>query len=91
MKSKSKDRFYVVGDTPKPVISTLTSAKLISVTEEVPTVASETNIFRSVCGNAQEAYRFKYAFREGNKDKEDTNLLRGIWHPYIAAVFDSKI
>lgn len=91
IKSRSKDRFYVVGDTPIEVTSTLTSAKLISVTEDVPTVASETNVFRSVCGNAQEAYRFKYAFKEGNKNKNDTNLLRGIWHPYIAAIFDSKI
>jgi hypothetical protein len=69
----------------------MTHAKLVSVSEEVPTVAIGDEIFRGVCGTAQEAFRYKYAFKEGDKTKDDINLVRGIWHPYIGAVFQNKV
>ena len=91
--SKSlKDRFYTMtGHVTTSITDKTDKAKLVSVSEEVPTVAIGDNIFRGVCGVAQEAFRFRYAFKEGSKTKDDTNLLRGIWHPYIGAVFKNKV
>lgn len=71
--------------------ASLTHAKLVSVSEEVPTVAIGEEVFRGVCGTAQEPFRYKFAFKEGSKTKSDTNLVRGIWHPYIGAVFQNKV
>ena len=91
----SRERFYTHNGyrtvSASEDYSTMTYAKLISVSEEVPTVAIGDEIFRGVCGTAQEAFRYKYAFKEGDKTKDDINLVRGIWHPYIGAVFQNKV
>ncbi len=71
--------------------SGMMSVKLISVSEEVPEVAIGDNIFRGFCGTAQEGFRYRFAFKEGSKTKSDTNLVRGIWHPYVGAVFNNKV
>jgi hypothetical protein len=65
----------------------MTYAKLVSVTEDVPTVAIGEEIFKGVCGMAQEGFRYSFAFKDGLRTKEDINLVRGIWHPYVGAVF----
>lgn len=97
IKNSDKERFYThdgysYNETNSNKFgSGITTAKLISVSEEVPEVAIGENIFRGFCGVAQEAFRYRYAFKEGSKTKSDTNLVRGIWHPYVGAVFSNKV
>lgn len=58
-------------------------AKIISVTDDVSSVAIGDNIFRSKLGNAEEAYQFRY-IETNNKSKDDAyNLVRGIFSPYL--------
>ena len=85
------ERFYVTGNYSEGPTEQYTSAKLVSVTEEVPTVAIGEQVFRGVCGMAEEGFRFRYSKYEGTKTKDDTNLLRGIYHPYVGAVFQDTI
>ena len=89
VKSNLNNRIYIA-KTQVNGYNRRTKAKLITCTENVPTVAIEDQIFKSVCGTAQEAFRYEYAFKEGERTKKDNNLLRGIWHPYIAALFVDK-
>lgn len=89
----TRERFYTpIGDNATVITNPLqTTAKLVSVTEEVPTVAIGEQIFRGICGMAEEGFRFEYAHQEGEKTKNDSNLVRGIWHPYIGAVFKNVL
>lgn len=90
---QGKERFYTHSGykTYYNESSGITTAKLISVSEEVPAVAIGEEVFKGVAGTAQEIFKYSFAFREGSKTKDDTNLVRGIYHPYIGAVFANKV
>ncbi len=82
-----------------------TQVQIVSVTEAVPTVAIKDNIFRTEIGKAEEVYRFRAVeidtttYDAGKKTKNNelvtdevdkaTNLVRGIYSPYLA-VYSSK-
>lgn len=66
-------------------------AKIVSVTENVPTVAIENKIFQLKCGEAEDASKFEFVETENkefNRDKDDwkdLNVVRGIFGPYLGA------
>lgn len=61
-------------------------AKIISVTDDTPSVAIGDTIFRSKLGDAEEAYQFRY-IETNNRSKSDAcNLVRGIYSPYLGIV-----
>lgn len=61
-------------------------AKIISVTDDTPSVAIGNTIFRSKLGDAEEAYQFRY-IETNNRSKSDAcNLVRGIYSPYLGIV-----
>ena len=75
--------------------------KICSVTDNVPVVAIDNTIFKSVIGSAQEAYRFSFINEEKgparytdffgtdtheNSRKQDFNLIRGIYSPYLGII-----
>ena len=66
-------------------------AKIISVTDDTPSVAIGDTIFRSKLGNAEEAYQFRY-IETNNRSKSDAcNLVRGIYSPYLGIVSRGNI
>lgn len=60
--------------------------KIVSVTDDAPSVAIGDTIFRSRIGNAEEAERFRYIETNNKESTEATNLLRGIYSPYLGMV-----
>lgn len=70
-----------------------------TVTEDVPTVAIKDKVYKSVIGEAEEAYRFGFAERDtgvgdfGNTElaKNSCNFVRGIYSPYLAIYSTSKL
>ena len=72
---------------------------ICSVTEDVNTVAIQDKVFRLEIGEAEEAFRFKYAevdsgtYNAGDNDfdsiNEATNLVRGKYSPYLAIYSNS--
>ena len=66
-------------------------AKIISVTDDTPSVAIGNTIFRSKLGDAEEAYQFRY-IETNNRSKSDAyNLVRGIYSPYLGIVSKGNI
>lgn len=66
-------------------------AKIISVTDDTPSVAIGDTIFRSKLGDAEEAYQFRY-IEANNRSKSDAyNLVRGIYSPYLGIVSKGNI
>lgn len=66
-------------------------AKIISVTDDTPSVAIGNTIFRSKLGNDEEAYQFRY-IETNNRSKRDAyNLVRGIYSPYLGIVSKGSI
>ena len=66
-------------------------AKIISVTDDTPSVAIGDTIFRSKLGDAEEAYQFRY-IETNNRSKSDAcNLVRGIYSPYLGIVSRGNI
>ena len=66
-------------------------AKIISVTDDTPSVAIDNTIFRSKLGDAEEAYQFRYT-EANNRSKSDAyNLVRGIYSPYLGIVSKGNI
>ena len=66
-------------------------AKIISVTDDTPSVAVDNTIFRSKLGDAEEAYQFRY-IEANNRSKSDAyNLVRGIYSPYLGIVSKGNI
>lgn len=66
-------------------------AKIISVTDDTPSVAIDNTIFRSKLGDAEEAYQFRY-IEANNRSKSDAyNLVRGIYSPYLGIVSKGNI
>jgi len=59
------------------------NAKIISVTDDVPSVAIDDVIFRSKLGDAEEAYQFRYIEYNKRSDSKAVNLIRGIYSPYL--------
>ena len=66
-------------------------AKIISVTDDTPSVAIDNTIFRSKLGDAEEAYQFRY-IEANNRSKSDAyNLVRGIYSPYLGIISKGNI
>lgn len=66
-------------------------AKIISVTDDTPSVAIDNTIFRSKLGDAEEAYQFRY-IEANNRSKSDAyNLVRGIYSPYLGIISRGNI
>lgn len=66
-------------------------AKIISITDDTPSVAIDNTIFRSKLGDAEEAYQFRY-IEANNRSKSDAyNLVRGIYSPYLGIVSKGNI
>ena len=74
--------------------SSLRDFDIVSVTDNVPVVAVNNTIFKSVIGSDMEAYRFAYineehcAYRRADDYRnhytyQDFNLVRGIYSPYL--------
>lgn len=70
--------------------------KIVGVTENVPIVAIDNTIFKGVCGNAQEAFRFEYINEEHSSgrginlnDDQDFNFVRGVYAPYLGIIASS--
>lgn len=69
------------------------SYKIVGVTENVPIVAIDNTIFKGVCGDTQEAYRFEYINEEHSANRgisweydRDFNFVRGVYTPYLGIV-----
>lgn len=74
---------------------------IVSVTQDVTTASIKDKIYRTEIGTAEEAYRFRYAgtdngtYDAGDADldsmKNATNLVRGIYSPYLAVYSTSPL
>ena len=73
-----------------------------TVTEAVPTVAIKDKTFKTEIGQTEESYRFEYCEIDngvqdmgGGSSSDDinkcTNVVRGIYSPYLAIYSDSKL
>lgn len=65
--------------------------KICSVTDDVPVIAIDNTVFKSILGNSSEAYLYSYINEEGgtglNYDKKaDYNIARGLYGPYLGIV-----
>lgn len=65
--------------------------KICTVTEDVPTVAIKKQIYRLNIGEAEQAWRFRFAEIDKSEDKEYSNLIRGIYSPYLAIYSDNEL
>ena len=67
--------------------------KICTVTEDVPTVAIQDKKYKLNIGVAEEAYRFGFAEIDTSSEKveEQTNLVRGIYSPYLAIYSESVL
>ena len=72
--------------------------KIVGVTENVPVVAIDNTIFKGVCGDAQEAYRYEYINEERspyrnniNANDKDFNFVRGVYAPYLGIVSEKNL
>ena len=91
---KRNNRFFNENSEVKYKINEGFKKVIIStVTENVSTVALKDKIYRLQVGEAEESFRFRYAeidtgvYNAGqkeNKSSEATNLVRGIYSPYLA-------
>ena len=80
--------YNAIGETTIPYKG---KAKIISVTDDTPSVAIGDTIFRSKLGDAEEAYQFRY-IETNNRSKSDAcNLVRGIYSPYLGIVSRGNI
>lgn len=84
-------RLYYPKTTSNKQKSLKISAKIISVTDDVPSVAIDETIFRSKLGDAEEAYQFRYIESNKKSDSNATNLVRGIYSPYIGIKSNGNI
>ena len=96
------DRFYI---TPNNQVQTSGGASIqvtiSSVTDDVPTVALNDQVYKLEKGETEEAFRFKYAeidngtYNAGDEDIEAinkaTNLVRGKYSPFLAIYSESKL
>ena len=94
------DRFFNENQNVRYSISEgFKKVSICSVTENVNTVAIQDKVFRLEIGEAEEAFRFKYAevdsgtYNAGDNDfdsiNEATNLVRGKYSPYLAIYSNS--
>lgn len=112
--SNINNRFYYADfpETSGGIVESqnMTSAKIVSITDDVPLVAIEDTIYRGVLGSAEEAFRFRYAEIENRgkvkvpvqkkvfgatvtvqEEREPTNLVRGIFSPYLGIISANNI
>jgi len=69
-------------------------ATICSVTENVPSVAIESQIYKLNLGEAEEAYRFEYVDGEMNSSNDEyktDRIVRGIYSPYLAILSESDL
>ena len=100
MNDSNTRKFYVGGTSNTNARlkydSSLRDFDIVSVTDNVPVVAVNNTIFKSVIGSDMEAYRFAYineehcAYRRiprtdyrNHYTYQDFNLVRGIYSPYL--------
>ena len=79
----------------------LYEVKICSVTENVPTVALEDQIYRLEIGETEEAYRFRYvkidngSYNAGEEDfdkiNKSSNIIRGKYSPYLAIYSNTEL
>ena len=91
--------FYENTQTKYNISEGYKKVTICTVTENVNTVAIEDKIFRLEVGEAEEAYKFKYAeidngtYNAGDEDMDSinnaSNLVRGIYSPYLAIYSNS--
>ena len=87
-KDNNHRMYNAIGETTIPYKG---KAKIISVTDDTPSVAIGDTIFRSKLGDAEEAYQFRY-IETNNRSKSDAcNLVRGIYSPYLGIVSRGNI
>lgn len=67
------------------------NAKIVSVTDDCPSVAIDESIFRSRLGSAEEAYKFRYAETNNRSSTDACNLIRGIYSPYLGMITTNPI
>lgn len=68
----------------------LVNAKIVGVGDNVPLIAIEDTSFRGRAGEAEEAFRFRY-IKSDNKTKDASNLVRGIYSPYLGIIGNTTI
>lgn len=106
LNSENNNRRFYVGGTSNnaklKVDQSLRDFNIVSVTDNVPIVAVNNTIFKSVIGSDMEAYRFSYineehcAYRRtlgdyrNHYEHQDFNLVRGIYSPYIGIDSNKK-
>lgn len=97
---KKQNRFYrQPSSIQKP--STTTQVTICTVTEDVPTVALEDQVYRLEIGECEETFRFEYCevnsgtYDAGDEDykaiDEATNIVRGKYSPYLAIYSDTQL
>ena len=92
-------RNYYINDNLKydSNLGIKTDVTICTVTEDVPTVAIKNQIYRLNIGEAEQAWRFRYAMKDNNtitssKDGDkDLALVRGIYSPYLAIYSESGL
>lgn len=81
------DRHYYVDNYYGRREEQFSRAKIIGVGDNVPIAAVEDYNFRGRAGEAEEGFRFRY-IESKNKEKEATNLIRGVYSPYLGIIGD---
>ncbi len=72
---------FAVRPTITP-LEELVSINIIGVEDNVKLVSIGENLFSARAGEAEDATKYEY-FRQENKSKDATNLLRGAYGPYL--------
>ena len=101
LNKQGKLRFYEAKNTQNDTSFLVNDVKICTVTEDVPTVAIEDQVYRLEIGETEEAFRFKYAeidngsYDAGDEDydniNEATNIVRGKYSPYLAIYTQTKL
>lgn len=90
VQSPYDSRHYYATLGQSTVSDNTTKTKIAAIGDNVPIVMIEGNKFRGRAGEAEEAFRFEYIGSDNNKS-DASNLLRGIYYPYLAMVGDVEI
>ena len=91
--SGKEERIYNVnnGVTQASTSNNYSNIYICSVTEDVPTVAIQDKTYKLNIGVAEEAYRFGHAGNDTSGKDNETNIVRGIYSPYLAIYSDGKL
>lgn len=84
------DRQYYVSSYTHRNEDSYKEVRIVSIGDNVPVITIGDDSFRGRAGEAEEAWRFRYAENE-NKKNDATNLIRGSYSPYLGLIGNINI